>query len=83
MDDIQFPQLAAKCSTPFPMPSLAVFNNCAIFTGAPFLSLFVIVSKTSWRRSVLFRRQASRTSSRGDAPFALLATSSLVRRGEA
>jgi hypothetical protein len=63
------------------MPSRALFSSLAI-SSVPVLGLrFEMLSRTSCRRSVLLRRQASRTSSRGVAPYIMLVNLPLLLSG--
>jgi hypothetical protein len=68
--------VAATCKTPLPTPSRALLRICATSSvGAPpdLLAEDVMSAIVSSRRLVLLRRQASKTSSRGDAPWCALA----------
>ena len=60
--DVQEPYCAATCAAVFPSASVEVLRKWASLSGS------VIDSRTSFRRSVLFRRQASKRSSFGEAP---------------
>ena len=69
---LQLPYVAPMCKQKFPIPSVAVFRRCAICFADECFSDGDLDSevKTSERRSVWLRRQASRRSSRGEAPCA-------------
>jgi hypothetical protein len=67
----QLPYVAATCKHPFPTGSAALFSVSATYSSGFLPAFFASWPKSaivSSRREVLFRRHASRTSSRGEAP---------------
>jgi hypothetical protein len=74
MKYVQLPYVAATCKQPLPTPSAALFSVSATYSVGSFPALDAADVRSeivSSRREVLLRRQASKISSLGDAPWVL------------